>query len=57
MSNFQKSFKLSDIKYFMTIDIGKNRGINMFVIIKIFWTFFKMMIKTPRHFKKYILLR
>ena len=58
MSNFQKSFKLSYIKYFETIDIGKNRDTKLFVIIKIFWTFLKTMIKTPRkyvHFFRYVM--
>jgi hypothetical protein len=52
MSNFQKSFKVSYIKYFMTIDIGKNIDTKMFITIKKFWTFLKIMIKTLRHFKK-----
>jgi hypothetical protein len=56
MSNFQKSFKLSYIKYFMTIDIEKNGSIKMFITIKFFWTFLKIIKKLPDILKKYILL-
>ena len=50
MSNFQKSFKPSDIEYFVTIETMKIMILQIFVTIKNFWTFLKNWKKTPGHF-------